>query len=74
MDAATSLLIEALAYQGMALDVLLHNDRHTSDEMLAFMHEIFRGSNLIHRLMGEYSNSYIARLWRRALGNEAQDG
>jgi hypothetical protein len=68
-----ALLIEALAYQSLALNVLLHNDQHTSDEMLALMADIFHSSNKLNQMLGMYSDNYIGRVWRRALSKQAED-
>jgi len=68
-----ALLIEALAYQGMALDVLLGNNQHTSDEMLALMAGIFHNSNKLNLMLGHYSDYFIGQVWRRALSMAAED-
>lgn len=67
-----ALLIEAITYQGWALEALLQNGAYASDEMLALMSGFFRSSDQLHRLMSRGSEYFIAPVWNRVLGYEAQ--
>lgn len=66
-----ALLIEAIAYQGWALEALLQNGHYASDEMLALMQRFFRSSNQLHRVLSFGSEYIIGPMWNRALGFEA---
>ncbi|HHX81958.1 MAG TPA: tetratricopeptide repeat protein [Pseudomonadaceae bacterium] len=68
-----ALLIEAISYQGLALEALLQNDRYASDELLLLMTDFFRSSDLLHRLMNRGSEYFIGPVWDRVLGFEGKD-
>lgn len=62
-----ALLIEAIAYQGWALEALLQNGGYASDDMLALMHAFFRSSDQLNRVLSRGSEFYIRSVWNRVV-------
>lgn len=62
-----ALLIEAIAYQGWALEALLQNGGYAGDDMLALMHAFFRSSDQLHRVLSRGSEFYIRPVWNRVV-------
>lgn len=66
-----ALLLEARAYQLLALDALLKNDRYTSDELWEVLMETLRTSYSLQRRLPLFSDPALGQMMTRLLAHES---